>query len=147
MGALPTSRPKMELLNRVTGGGLSASYTFTRTISVMSSRFICVELSFTNFSDQPVKNLCIANKVSTCTISYALNQFSPTQSYASAGTSCGSAYVCPCLCLSVTSRCSIEMDGRIELVLACRLLSSYPTLCYEIQLSTKRRVLHSGTFS
>jgi len=39
------------------------SYTFTRTISVMSSRFICIELSFTNFSDQPVNNLHIGNKV------------------------------------------------------------------------------------
>ena len=63
MGPLPTPRPKMELLNRVTGGGLAVSYTFTRTISVMSSRFVCIELSFTNFGDQPVKSVHIGNKV------------------------------------------------------------------------------------
>jgi len=32
---------------------------------------------------------------------------------------------------SVTSRHSIETTGRIELVLAWRLLSTCPTLCYE----------------
>ena len=39
-----------------------------------------------------------------------------------------------CVCLSLTSRCSIEMDGRIELgVLAYRLLSTYLRLrCKEI---------------
>jgi len=41
--------------------------------------------------------------------------------------SVGTSY-CPvsvsCLRLSVTSRCSIEIDGRIELVLGCRLLST-----------------------
>jgi len=66
IGTLPTSRPKIELLNRVNGGGLSASYTFTRTISVMSSRSISVELSFTNYGDQPVNNLHISNKVGFC---------------------------------------------------------------------------------
>jgi len=63
MGALPTTRPKTELLNRVTGGGLSVSYAFTRTISILSSRSVSVELSFSNFSDQPVNNLHISNKV------------------------------------------------------------------------------------
>jgi len=54
-----------------------------------------------------------------------------------------------CLCLSVTSRCSVEMDGRIELVFGVyRLLSTYPSLCYkEIQVSTKINVLPSGTLS
>jgi len=63
MGMVPTSRPKLELVNHVAGGGLSVSYSFTRTISVMSSRFVSVELSFTNFSDQPVSKLHVANKV------------------------------------------------------------------------------------
>jgi len=63
MGTLSTSRPKVELINRVTSGGLSVSYTFTRTISVLSSRSVSVELSITNFSDQPVNNLHISNKV------------------------------------------------------------------------------------
>jgi len=50
-----------------------------------------------------------------------------------------------CLCLSVTSRCSIETDERIELVLAWDLSSTYPTLCYkEIRISSKIRVLPSG---
>ena len=34
----------------------------------------------------------------------------------------------PCACLSVTSQCSTETDGRIELVSAWRLHSTYPTL-------------------
>jgi len=54
---------------------------------------------------------------------------------------------CPCLCLSVTSRCSIETDRRNNLVLAWGLLSTSPTLYFmEIQVSTKIRVLPSGTF-
>jgi len=52
------------------------------------------------------------------------------------------------LCLSVTNRCSIKTDERIGLVLALTLLSTYPTLCYKkIQVSTKIRVLPSGTLS
>jgi len=52
-----------------------------------------------------------------------------------------------CLCLSVTSRCSVETDGRINLVLTRGLLSTSPTLCFtQIQVSTKIRVLPSGTF-
>jgi len=40
-------------------------------------------------------------------------------------------------CLSVTSRSSVEMEGWIEVVLACRLLSTYSTLyCKEIQVWT-----------
>ena len=54
---------------------------------------------------------------------------------------------CPSVCLSVTSRCSIKMDELVNLVLAWRLLSTSPTLCFkEIQISTKIRVLSSGTF-
>jgi len=41
-----------------------------------------------------------------------------------------------CLSLSVTRRCSVETSERIELLLAWRLSSTCPTLCYdEIQLS------------
>ena len=42
-------------------------------------------------------------------------KFLPARRYASTGTSYG---LCPCLfvCLSVTSRCSIETDGRNNLV-------------------------------
>jgi len=46
------------------------------------------------------------------------------------------------LCLSVTIRFSVETDGQIELVLACRLSLTYLTLPYlEFQVSTKLRVL------
>ena len=46
--------------------------------------------------------------------------------------------LCLYLSVSVTSLCSIEMEGRIELVLACMLLSTYPTLCCkEIQVIYK----------
>ena len=41
-------------------------------------------------------------------------------------TLCPCLSVRACLCLFVISRCFVEMDGRIELVLACRLLSTYP---------------------
>jgi len=50
--------------------------------------------------------------------------------------------------LSVTSRCCITTTGRIELVLAWRLPSTYPALRgKEILLSPKIRVLPSGTSS
>jgi len=49
--------------------------------------------------------------------------------------------------MSVTSRCSVETDGRNNLVFGVELLSTSPTLCFkEIQVSTKLRVLPSGTF-
>jgi len=50
---------------------------------------------------------------------------------------------------SVTSRYSIETTGRIELVLAWRLPSTYPTLCYDCGNSTISEiiVLPSGTLS
>jgi len=62
--------------------------------------------------------------------------------------------VCPSVCmsvrLSVTSRCCVETTGRIELFLAWRFPSTYPTLCYkEIWASSKFSVpvLLSGTLS
>ena len=52
------------------------------------------------------------------------------------------------VCLSDTSRCCIETTGRIELVLARRLPSTYHTLCYKkIWVSPKTGVLPSGTLS
>ena len=50
---------------------------------------------------------------------------------------------CVCLsCLFITRQYCIETTGRIELVLACRLPSTYPTLCFkEIWLLPKIRVL------
>jgi len=54
--------------------------------------------------------------------------------------------LCLSVCLSVTSRCSIETVKRIGLFLAWELPSIYPTLsCKEIQISSKIEVLLSGT--
>ena len=46
--------------------------------------------------------------------------------YASAVLAMG---LCPCLSMSVTSRCFIETAERIELFLACELPASHGTLC------------------
>ena len=81
--------------------------------------------------------------------------FLPARRYANAGTNYVTIRPHRCypvslsVCLSLTSRCSIEMNGRVELVcLICRLLSTYPSLCYkEIQVSAKISVLPSGTLS
>jgi len=55
----------------------------------------------------------------------AIKQFSPARRYASAATSYGPVSVC----LSVTSRCSIETAERIELALIRELRSTRPALC------------------
>jgi len=70
----------------------------------------------------------------------------PVFTYASAVLAMG---LCLSVCLSVTSRCSIETDERIELLLCvCELPSTRPTLCKnEIRLSPKIRALSSGTLS
>jgi len=55
--------------------------------------------------------------------------------------------LCLSVCLSVTSRCSIKWDVRVNLVLALRLLSTSHTLCFkEIHVFTKIGALLSGTF-
>ena len=63
-------------------------------------------------------------------------------------------YVAMALCLflppSITSRYCIETIGLIEMVLAWRLSSTYPTLCYkpkEIRVPPKIREIPSGTLS
>ena len=74
----------------------------------------------------------------------------PTLCQPSAATSYGPVSVCLSVCLSVSvTRCSIETDGRI---LARRLLSTSPALCYKkILVSTKNEgtslwnvILNSG---
>jgi len=74
------------------------------------------------------------------TLHAAGDRFLLARRYASAGIAMAS---CLCPSVSVISRCSIETDGRIELVFfASRLLSTSPTLWYkEIQLSTEIRVI------
>ena len=55
-------------------------------------------------------------------------------------------FVCVHACVRVTSWCSIETAGQIELVLTWRLLSTYPALCFkEIQVSTKMQAFPTGT--
>ena len=65
----------------------------------------------------------------------SMSFFLSARRYASAGTSYGPVSVCLFVAVCVTSRCSIEVVGRIELVLAWRLPSTSPTLCFnEIQV-------------
>jgi len=56
-------------------------------------------------------------------------RFLPARRYASAGTSYGPVSVCLSVCLSVTSRCSIETAKRIGMVLARMFPSTYYTAC------------------
>ena len=58
-------------------------------------------------------------------MSLSVEFFFTARCYASAVLAMG---LCPSVCLSVTSRCSIETDERIELVLACERPSTRPTL-------------------
>ena len=73
--------------------------------------------------------------------------FLPARRYASAGISCVPVSVCLYLSVSVTSRCSIETDGRIDLVFG--MMSSFDqsyAVFKEVQVFTKIRVLPSRTF-
>ena len=61
---------------------------------------------------------------------------------------CLSVSVCLSVCLSVTSRCSIEVVGRIELEFGVDAsFDQFYTVFKEIQVSTKIGVLPSATFS
>jgi len=57
---VPTST--VELLNRITGGGLSVTYRFTRSISVFSPKMVSIELMFTNSADKPVEGIHITDQ-------------------------------------------------------------------------------------
>ena len=75
--------------------------------------------------------MSIIRFVDSC-IRFRLSRFNPPASFYRAmpcirGTSHGPVSVC--VRPSVTSRCSIETNERIELVLACELPSTRPTLC------------------
>ena len=63
----PSTAPTIshDLLNRITGAGLSATYRFTRTVSIFSPKMVSVELQFTNTSDKPITNLKITDQVAT----------------------------------------------------------------------------------
>ena len=65
--------------------------------------------------------------------------------YASVATSHDPVSVCLCLCLSVTSRCSIEMAERIEVVfrMGASFHPSHTVLKKEIRVSSKIRAFPS----
>ena len=94
------------------------------------SNCVCGKIRYFALTDDE----CFITVLNVCYFSVSkryyrfLKIFPPTffYIYASAGTSYGPVSVC--LCLSVTSGSSIETDELIELVLACELPSTYPTL-------------------
>ena len=54
-----------ELLNKMAGDGLGATYKFTRTISIFSPKMVSIELSFTNNSDKTLSGIKVGQKVGT----------------------------------------------------------------------------------
>jgi len=53
-----------ELLNKLTGSGLSITYRFTRTISIFSPKMASIELTFTNNGDATLSGVRVGQKVS-----------------------------------------------------------------------------------
>lgn len=53
-----------ELINRLTGKGLSLAYRFTRGPNIYSSRMLSVELTFTNNGDKAIDSIRMREKVS-----------------------------------------------------------------------------------
>lgn len=51
-----------ELLNRLSSGGLSVTYKYTRTISIFSPKMVSLELTFTNTGDKPFSAIKIGDK-------------------------------------------------------------------------------------
>lgn len=60
----PSSIPAKvyELLNRMTGKGLSVSYKFTRTVSIFSPKMASIEMTFVNSSDNTITGINIGDK-------------------------------------------------------------------------------------
>ena len=76
---------------------------------------------------------------------YILTTVFTRATLASAGTSMAR---CLSVCLSITSRCSVETDGRIELVFGMKAsldLTHTHTVFNKIQITPKIRVFPSGT--
>ncbi len=63
MSPVYNPQKSLELINRITGGGLAAVYKFTRTVSIFSRRMVSVDISFTNSSDQIIQHIKIGDKV------------------------------------------------------------------------------------
>ncbi|KAK2144879.1 hypothetical protein LSH36_722g00029 [Paralvinella palmiformis] len=51
-----------ELINKITGGGLSAFYRFTRTMSIFSPKMISVDITFTNHTERPMSGIRVGQK-------------------------------------------------------------------------------------
>lgn len=54
---------KSELLNTITGHGLKIEYRFTRSQHLVSAYLVTIELTFSNESSEPVKEIQIGVKV------------------------------------------------------------------------------------
>ncbi|BFY98475.1 hypothetical protein BsWGS_01515 [Bradybaena similaris] len=51
-----------ELLNRLSTGGLTVTYKYTRTISLFSPKMVSIELTFTNAGEAPFSGIKIGDK-------------------------------------------------------------------------------------
>jgi len=60
------SLKKTILLNSITGHGLKIEYRFTRSQHLVSSNLISIELTFSNESNDVIKEIQIGNKVNNC---------------------------------------------------------------------------------
>ncbi|XP_060063674.1 AP-3 complex subunit beta-2-like [Ylistrum balloti] len=60
----PASLPakNYELVNRMTGKGLTVTYKFTRTVSIFSPKMVSIEMTFVNTSDNTISGIHIDNK-------------------------------------------------------------------------------------
>ena len=65
MSPVYSSTCQHELLNRMTGGGLSAAYRFTRNVSIFSPKMVSVDVTFTNTSANPIGGIRLGNKVNS----------------------------------------------------------------------------------
>lgn len=58
-----TPGKSFELLHRMTGKGLSATYKFTRSPCIYSTTMVSVEVVLTNTTDTPISNIHIGEQV------------------------------------------------------------------------------------
>lgn len=58
---------KTVLLNNIIGHGLKIEYRFTRSQHLVSSSLVSIELTFSNESNDVIKDIQIGDKVSTFT--------------------------------------------------------------------------------
>ncbi|KAG1662789.1 AP-3 complex subunit beta-1 [Nymphon striatum] len=56
------SHEKMEILNKVSGNGLSVEYRFSRSINIFCLKMTSIELTLTNHGPEPMKSIKIDDK-------------------------------------------------------------------------------------